>query len=157
MADKIVVMQDGIVEQMGAPLELYDHPDNKFVAGFIGSPAMNFLEGTLKANGGQPFVETANGAKLPLKTAPSASDGRPVTYGIRPEHLDIADDGIEAEIVVVEPTGSETQIVARIGTQDIIAVLRDRTMVTPGEKIHLKPRASAAHLFDKDSGKRLNN
>jgi multiple sugar transport system ATP-binding protein len=157
MADKIVVMQDGIVEQMGAPLELYDHPDNKFVAGFIGSPAMNFLEGTLKANGGQPFVETANGAKLPLKTAPSASDGCPVTYGIRPEHLDIADDGIEAEIVVVEPTGSETQIVARIGTQDIIAVLRDRTMVTPGEKIHLKPRASAAHLFDKDSGKRLNN
>ncbi len=157
MADKIVVMQDGIVEQMGAPLELYDHPDNKFVAGFIGSPAMNFLEGTLKANGGQPFVETANGAKLPLKTAPAASDGRPVTYGIRPEHLDIADDGIEAEVVVVEPTGSETQIVARIGTQDIIAVLRDRTMVTPGDKIHLKPRASAAHLFDKDSGRRLNN
>ncbi|MBS0530263.1 MAG: sn-glycerol-3-phosphate ABC transporter ATP-binding protein UgpC [Proteobacteria bacterium] len=157
MADKIVVMQDGIVEQMGAPLELYDHPDNKFVAGFIGSPAMNFLEGTLQPNGGQPCVETANGARLPLKMAPAASDGRPVTYGIRPEHLEIADDGIEAEVVVVEPTGSETQIVARIGTQDIIAVFRDRHNVNPGDKIHLKPRASAAHLFDKDSGKRLNN
>ncbi|MBN9004324.1 MAG: sn-glycerol-3-phosphate ABC transporter ATP-binding protein UgpC [Rhizobiales bacterium] len=157
MADKIVVMQDGIVEQMGAPLELYDHPDNKFVAGFIGSPAMNFLEGTLKSNGGQPCVETASGAKLPLTMAPTASDGRPVTYGIRPEHLEIASDGIEAEVAVVEPTGSETQIVARIGTQDIIAVFRDRHDVNPGDKIHLKPRATAAHLFDKDNGKRLNN
>ena len=157
MADKIVVMQDGIVEQIGAPLDLYDHPDNKFVAGFIGSPAMNFIEGTLKSNDGQPCVETVNGARLPLKMAPAASDGRAVTYGIRPEHLEIASDGIEAEVVVVEPTGSETQIMARIGAQDIIAVLRDRTVVKPGDKIHLKPRVSAAHLFDKDSGVRLVN
>ena len=155
MADKIVVMQDGIVEQMGAPLELYDHPDNKFVAGFIGSPAMNFLEGRLSTNGGQPWVETANGSKLPVATAPSASDGKPVTYGIRPEHLEFADDGIEAEVVVVEPTGSETLIVARVGAQDIIAVFRDRRTVQPGDRIHLRPRASAAHLFDKDTGKRL--
>src|SRR5450631_3845827 len=77
MADKIVVMQDGIVEQMGSPLDLYDHPDNKFVAGFIGSPAMNFLDGKLSVNGGQPWVETANGAKLPITTAPAASDGTP--------------------------------------------------------------------------------
>jgi len=118
---------------------------------------MNFLEGTLKPNGGQPCVETASGAKLPLTMAPAASDGRPVTYGIRPEHLEIADDGIEADVIVVEPTGSETQIVARIGTQDIIAVFRDRHNISPGHKIHLKPRAIAAHLFDKDSGKRLNN
>jgi multiple sugar transport system ATP-binding protein len=157
MADKIVVMQDGIVEQIGAPLELYDHPDNKFVAGFIGSPAMNFIEGMVKPDGGEPCVETANGARLPLTMAPAASDGRPVTYGIRPEHLEIANDGIEAEVVVVEPTGSETQIVARIGTQDIIAVLRDRTVVTPGDKIYLKPRMSAAHLFDKETGVRLVN
>src|SRR6201746_795988 len=72
MADKIVVMQDGIVEQMGSPLELYDHPDNKFVAGFIGSPAMNFLEGKL-STGGQPFVETANGIKLPVTSVPANS------------------------------------------------------------------------------------
>src|ERR1700676_3259982 len=87
MADKIVVMQDGVVEQAGLPLDLYDHPDNKFVAGFIGSPAMNFLYGELSMNGGQPWVETANGAKLPITTAPAASDGTPVIYGIRPEHL----------------------------------------------------------------------
>jgi multiple sugar transport system ATP-binding protein len=155
MADKIVVMQDGIVEQMGAPLELYDRPDNKFVAGFIGSPAMNFLEGTLKVNGGEPWVETASGARLPVASAPASANGKMVTYGIRPEHLEFADDGIEAEIVVVEPTGSETQIVARIGTQDIIAIFRDRRHVEPGDKGHLRPRAASAHLFDKDTGKRI--
>ncbi|MDB5574703.1 MAG: transporter related, partial [Tardiphaga sp.] len=161
MADKIVVMQDGIVEQMGTPLELYDHPDNKFVAGFIGSPAMNFLEGKLVMTGSNGsashWVETANGAKLPIAIAPHASNGQGVTYGIRPEHLEFGTDGdgIEAEIVVVEPTGSETQIVARIGIQDVIAIFRDRRAVAPGDKIYLKPRANAAHLFDRDTGKRL--
>ena len=161
MADKIVVMQDGIVEQMGAPLELYDHPVNKFVAGFIGSPAMNFLEGKLVMTGSNGsashWVETANGARLPVTTAPHGHDGQAVTYGIRPEHLEFGTDGdgIEAEVIVIEPTGSETQIVARIGTQDIIAIFRDRRAVAPGDQIHLKPRSSAAHLFDKDTGKRL--
>ena len=76
-------------------------------------------------------------------------------YGIRPEHLELAGDGVEAEVIVVEPTGSETQIVARVGAQDVIAVFRDRHAVAPGEKIRLRPRADAAHLFDKESGKRL--
>jgi multiple sugar transport system ATP-binding protein len=154
MADRIVVMHDGIIEQMGAPLELYDVPNNQFVAGFIGSPAMNFLEGTLAVNG-SASVRTAQGALLPLTKAPAASNGRPVIYGIRPEHLELAGEGVEAEVVVVEPTGSETQIVARVGHQDIIAVFRDRHAVEPGEKIHLAPRPNAAHLFDKDTGKRL--
>ncbi|MBN8959787.1 MAG: sn-glycerol-3-phosphate ABC transporter ATP-binding protein UgpC [Rhizobiales bacterium] len=155
MADKIVVMHDGIVEQMGSPLELYDQPENQFVAGFIGSPAMNFLNGHLKVNGGQPYVETDNGSRLPISSAPAASDGRPMVYGVRPEHLDLASDGIEAEVAVVEPTGSETQIVARIGSQELIAVFRDRHQVAPGDKIHLRPRAEVAHLFDKDTGRRL--
>ncbi|MBN8975880.1 MAG: sn-glycerol-3-phosphate ABC transporter ATP-binding protein UgpC [Rhizobiales bacterium] len=155
MADKIVVMHDGIVEQMGSPLELYDHPENQFVAGFIGSPAMNFLNGHLKVNGAQPYVETDNGSRLPISSAPAASDGRPVIYGVRPEHLDLASDGIEVEVAVVEPTGSETQIVARIGSQELIAVFRDRHQVAPGDKIHLRPRAEVAHLFDKDTGRRL--
>ena len=117
MADKIVVMHDGIVEQIGAPLDLYDKPGNLFVAGFIGSPAMNFLHGKVKANGTAGF-EGPNGVKLPLAAAPAASDGRPAVYGIRPEHFTIADDGAEAEIVVVEPTGSETQVFAKIGGHD---------------------------------------
>jgi multiple sugar transport system ATP-binding protein len=156
MADKIVVMHDGIVEQMGSPLELYDHPDNKFVAGFIGSPAMNFLEGKLVGSN-TPHVETANGSRLPLAASRTGLDGKPVIYGIRPEHLEFADDGIEAEVIVVEPTGSETQIVARIGQQDLIAVIRDRRPVKPGDKVRLRPIPSAAHVFDKETGKRLIN
>jgi multiple sugar transport system ATP-binding protein len=156
MADKIVVMHDGIVEQMGSPLELYDHPDNQFVAGFIGSPAMNFLDGKL-TGGDRPCVETADGSRLPLAASRTGLEGKPVVYGIRPEHLEFADDGVEAEVAVVEPTGSETQIVARIGTQDIIAVIRDRRPVKPGDKIRLRPIASSAHVFDKETGKRLIN
>src|SRR5712692_311213 len=83
MADRIVVMHDGLVEQIGAPLDLYDRPQNLFVAGFIGSPAMNFLNGTIRANGRLQF-ESDGGVRLPLACAPKASDGRKVVYGIRP-------------------------------------------------------------------------
>ncbi len=154
MADKIVVMHDGIVEQIGAPLELYDHPANRFVAGFIGSPAMNFIEGTLRANG-TPYVETDAGAQLPLATAPDASEGKPIVYGVRPEHFELADDGIAAEVVVVEPTGSETQVIARVGQHDVIAVFRDRHPLRAGDRIHLRPRPATAHLFDKETGARV--
>jgi multiple sugar transport system ATP-binding protein len=155
MADKIVVMHDGIVEQMGSPLDLYDRPENQFVAGFIGSPAMNFLKGKVVANGGASF-EGPNGVKLPLKSAPASSDGRPAVYGIRPEHFTIADDGAEAEIIVVEPTGSETQVFAKLGGEQVVAVFRERHQFNPGDKIRLKPDPSLAHLFDETTGKRLN-
>src|SRR3954465_15223344 len=155
MADKIVVMHDGIVEQIGTPLELYDRPDNQFVAGFIGSPAMNFLKGTVKSNGSASF-EGPNGVKLPLGAVPANSEGRPAVYGIRPEHFGIADDGAEAEGQVVEPTGSELQIAAKLGGDDIIAVFRERHDFKPGDKIRLKPDPRLAHLFDEPSGKRLN-
>ena len=154
MADKIVVMHDGIVEQIGTPLDLYDKPANQFVAGFIGSPSMNFLKGKVKANGSNGF-EGPNGVKLPLKTAPANSDGRPAVYGIRPEHFTIADDGAEAEIVVVEPTGSETQVFAKLGGEEIVAVFRERHQFKPGEKIRLKPDPTLVHLFDEATGKRL--
>jgi multiple sugar transport system ATP-binding protein len=154
MADKIVVMHDGQVEQMGAPLELYDRPANQFVAGFIGSPAMNFLDGKLSANG-SAYVQTAQGSKLPLKTMPQGSAGQDVVYGIRPEHFELGEGGLNAEVVVVEPTGSETQVVARLDGHEIIAVFRERQNVKPGDKIPLRPRADAAHLFAKDTGKRI--
>jgi multiple sugar transport system ATP-binding protein len=155
MADKIVVMHDGIVEQMGSPLELYDKPDNQFVAGFIGSPAMNFLNGKIAANGSLGFVGP-NGIKLPLANAPANSDGRPAVYGIRPEHFTIADDGADAEIVVVEPTGSETQVIAKLGGEQVIAVFRERHQFNPGDRVRLKPDPSLVHLFDETTGKRLN-
>jgi multiple sugar transport system ATP-binding protein len=155
MADRIVVMHDGLVEQIGAPLELYDRPENLFVAGFIGSPAMNFLAGAIRADGQLEF-EGASGIRLPLAAAPVASDGRHVVYGIRPEHFVIADDGAEAEVQVVEPTGSELQIAARIGSDDVIAVFRERHAFKPGDKIRLKPDPRLVHLFDGPSGQRLN-
>jgi multiple sugar transport system ATP-binding protein len=155
LADRIVVMHDGVVEQIGAPLELYDRPHNLFVAGFIGSPAMNFLNGTIRANGNAEFVG-ASGVRLPLIAAPPASDGRPVVYGIRPEHFVIADDGAEAQVQVVEPTGAEMQIAARFGSDEIIAVFRERLSFKPGDKIRLKPDPRLAHVFDAPSGKRLN-
>src|ERR1700733_3847268 len=155
MADKIVVMRDGIVEQIGAPLELYDRPDNLFVAGFIGSPAMNFLHGKVKVNGSASF-EGPNGVKLPLAGAPANSDGKPVVYGVRPEHFTLADDGADAEIVVVEPTGSETQVFAKLGGQQVVAVFRERHQFNPGDKVRLKPDPALVHLFDETTGKRLN-
>src|SRR3954466_5799936 len=154
MADKIVVMHDGLVEQIGAPLELYDRPANLFVAGFIGSPAMNFVRGTIDVNGA-PSFRAANGISLPLGAVPANFDGRPAVYGIRPEHFVIADDGAEADVQVVEPTGSETQVVAKLGGEDIIAVFRERHQFKPGDKIRLKPNPGLVHLFDEATGQRI--
>ena len=151
MADKIVVMHDGIVEQMGAPLELYDRPNNLFVAGFIGSPAMNFVKG--KVEGGRFHAD--GGMYLPLKNAPAASEGRPAVYGTRPEHFRLDDNGVPVEVVVVEPSGSETQIVVRGGGQEMVAVFRDRFLPNPGETIRINPDPNLVHLFDAETGQRL--
>ena len=155
MADKIVVMHDGIVEQTGRPLDLYDRPANLFVAGFIGSPAMNFLQGKVTVNGSASFV-TESGVTLPLSEVPATADGRPAVYGIRPEHFVIDRQiGLPAEVIVVEPTGSETQVFAKIGGQEIVSVFHDRMNLSPGDIIPLAPDPRRAHLFDAGSGKRL--
>jgi len=156
MADRIVVMHDGIVEQIGAPLELYDNPANLFVAGFIGSPAMNFVKGRIGTSNGSAHFETESGTHLVLGKVPPASDGRPAVYGIRPEHM-VLDDmlGVDAKVVVVEPTGSEIQVLFEIGGQDIISVFRERHDLRPGETVKLAPQAAFVHLFDAESGRRL--
>jgi len=151
MADKIVVMHDGIVEQVGAPLDLYDRPNNLFVAGFIGSPAMNIIPGHLEGHG---FV--AGDAVLPINSAPLASSGRPALYGIRPEHFRLGDEGLPVEVVVVEPTGSETQVVAKHNGHELICVFRERVQARPGEIIHVRPNPALVHLFDQETGRRMN-
>ena len=155
MADKIVVMHDGLVEQIGAPLDLYDRPDNLFVAGFIGSPAMNMIKGRIRVNGTASFEGPA-GVKFSLAAAGSGNDGRPAVYGVRPEHFSLSDDGAEAEVQVIEPTGSELQVVAKLGGEEITAVFRERHQFKPGEKIRLKPDPRFVHLFDEPTGKKLN-
>ena len=156
MADKIVVMQGGYVEQIGAPLELYDKPTNLFVAGFIGSPAMNFLRGRVTQNGTGAVV-TPEGETIPAPQAPGMEEGRDVILGVRPEHLTLSDSerGFAAEVVVTEPTGSEVQISAKHGADDVVAVFRERIQPRPGETIRLIPDTARAHLFDPETGRAL--
>jgi multiple sugar transport system ATP-binding protein len=158
MADRIVVMHGGIIEQVGAPLELYDRPANRFVAGFIGSPAMNFLEGHIEI-GDVPSFVGKHGAVLPLPpgTGQNISQGQPVLYGIRPEHL-VVDraSATMAEVSVVEPTGAETQLFAKLGGHDVLSLMRERIQVRPGDLVPLAPVVEAVHLFDAATGIRIN-
>jgi multiple sugar transport system ATP-binding protein len=156
MADKIVVMHDGHVEQAGPPLELYDRPANLFVASFIGSPAMNMIEGTIGGSDGGPAFTSSDGTKLPLARIPDGWSGKTAVYGIRPEHFSISEqNGIPVQVVVIEPTGSETQVVARLAGQEITGVFRERVQLKPGDTIRLAPDLASVHLFDKATGKRI--
>jgi multiple sugar transport system ATP-binding protein len=152
MADRIVVMHDGIVEQIGTPLDLYDRPGNTFVAGFIGSPSMNFIKGTAHGD----VIRAAGGLALPLPAGLVLPEGKSITYGIRPEHLRLDPQGMETEIVVIEPTGSETQVVIKAGEHEITGVFRDRVTARPGEKLRIMPETGLVHLFDGETGQRLN-
>jgi multiple sugar transport system ATP-binding protein len=154
MADKIVVMNGGNVEQIGAPLELYDQPTNLFVAGFIGSPAMNFLKGKLARNGSGLDVVLGQGLRVPAPAGLSPQlDGKDVTLGVRPEHLAVKGSGLPAEVVVVEPTGADTQIFCKIAGTEVTAVVRERHEFKPGEMIRLAP--DLTFLFDPSDGRRL--
>jgi multiple sugar transport system ATP-binding protein len=154
MADRIVVMHDGVIEQMGAPLELYDRPANLFVAQFIGSPSMNVVHGKLLANG-HAAVVTPGGLSVPVGSAPPGSDGWPVTLGIRPEHISLDSEGTPAKVLVVEPTGSETQVTLNAQGTELIAVFRERISASPGETIHVTADPRLVHLFDGEKGRRL--
>ena len=150
MADKIVVMNAGRVEQIGSPLELYDHPANTFVAGFIGSPAMNFLKGRM--DGAAAILDS--GCRVAVK-APAPA-GAEVVVGVRPEHLEVVAEGnpdsIAAQVVVVEPTGADTLIFCKVAGADVTAVVRERHDFRPGQAIRLRPAQS--HVFEPASGQR---
>jgi multiple sugar transport system ATP-binding protein len=154
MADKIVVMKDGRVEQIGAPLELYDRPRNIFVAGFIGSPSMNFIKGRIDTKDGKQIFRSDTGSVFPVEGG-KAEIGQPVVYGIRPEHIDIGSSGLPAKISVLEPTGSETQVFAKIGRDTIDAVVKDRVSARPGEEVMFTINPRRAHIFDQQTNARL--
>src|SRR5947199_1408315 len=153
MGDTIVVMHDGRVEQSGSPLELYDRPANLFVAGFIGSPAMNFLPGTLRRNGVAAAVDLGDGTRLPAPPGAAGADGQSVIYGVRPEHLALAsDDGMPVRVAVVEPTGADTLVSCRRDDAEVLVVFRERHAFAPGSTIRLIPDLQRAHLFDAATG-----
>ncbi|WP_127143879.1 ABC transporter ATP-binding protein [Pelagibacterium montanilacus] len=153
MADRIVVMRDGIIEQIGTPLDLYDRPANVFVARFIGSPAMNHLEGRIRQGPGGPEFATGD-MRLPLPggTPPAET----AILGFRPEHVTIDPDGLPVTVEVVEPTGAETQVVGRLAGQPVICAFRDRLSLKTGDTLHIRPDPERLHLFEADTGNRLN-
>ena len=157
MADRIVVMRDGLVEQIGGPLDLYDHPANTFVGGFIGSPAMNMIPGVVRAANGTLHVEFAEGVMLPAPVNTRASDGQSVLYGMRPEHCALGASGLPVDVVVVEPTGADTQLYCRFNGREVTATIDDRANCRAGDRINLAPDLRRAHLFDAASGLRLVN
>ena len=149
MADRIVVMHDGIVEQIGTPLELFDRPGNLFVAQFIGSPAMNVFQGTVRHG----EIEGL-GARWPM--APGvAVEGQTVHYGVRPTDMGLADRGVAGRVVIVEPTGAETELLVEVGGQQMTVVIHGRTRSQPGDLVHLAVDAARSHVFDAASGVRL--
>ena len=154
MAERIVVMNLGRVEQVGRPLDLYDRPANLFVAGFIGSPAMNFIEATGQGEGA---TATVDGSALPVPGGAGAPEGQALVYGVRPEHLTLATNGagIEATVSVVEPTGSTTLVFCDMAGQEICAEFSERHDFAPGAPIRLMPRLDSVHLFERETGRRL--
>jgi multiple sugar transport system ATP-binding protein len=150
MADRIVVMHDGLIEQIGTPLELFDRPANLFVAQFIGSPAMNVFAGTVR-NGA---VE-ALGQRWPLPGGVQAAEAAEVHYGVRPGDFTLASEGIEARVVVVEPTGAETELLLDVAGTQLVVVMHGRTSARPDDRVHLRVDPAAVHVFDGKSGQRL--
>jgi len=150
MADKIVVMHDGVIEQMGTPLELFDEPNNLFVAQFIGSPSMNVVKGQVSSSpSGKLCVRVAD-AFWPIPENLGVSLGSDVFYGVRPTdmYLSTEDHGITAKVIVVEPTGAETELLLKVGEDQITLVVQGRVNLKPDESVFLNTNTEKIHLFD---------
>ena len=154
MADRIVVMRDGKIEQVGAPIELYDRPANRFVASFIGSPAMNMIPGQVNS-GATPSVSLGRGATLPLEPNVAVDARRDVVVGFRPEAVRLVDGGIPSRVRLVEPTGSETHLLLDFESHSVLSAQRERHAVRPGESLAWNVAPRDIHLFDAATGVRL--
>ena len=154
MADRIVVMNAGRIEQIGAPEDLYDQPANRFVAAFIGSPSMNFFEGVGEADA----IRLVDGTRQALPNSPNVA-GKSIVLGIRPEHLTVAAEGvagaIPARVMSVEPTGADTHVVVELGATTAIINVRERFRAAPGSSIWVHARPEHFHLFDAANGHSL--
>jgi multiple sugar transport system ATP-binding protein len=156
LADRIVAMNAGVVQQVGSPLDLYDRPANLFVAGFIGSPAMNMFDGVYRAAG--PAIEVEGGQRIPLQRSLQVVDGTRVTVGIRPEHIPVlaaGEGGIPAKVELVEPTGLGTILHVRPFSATLKAFTLSRDATTVGDTVAVRLPAERLHLFDAQTGQRL--
>src|SRR5262249_44847980 len=138
----------------------YDHPANLFVAGFIGSPAMNFIKGVLRKANGETWVEAARGVRLPAPGNAAGREGQEGMDGVRPEPLAGVGEGVRnavpATVTVVEPTGADTFVYGEMAGTQMCAVFTERHAFAPGQGIHLLPNVPVTHLFDAASGSKLN-
>ena len=165
MADEVVVMRDGIIEQSGTPMEIYDNPNNLFVAQFIGSPTMNILECQVTEDNGQRFASISN-TRLPLPANADLQVGQKLYYGVRPEHFQISKHDTSANshnkeasptgsVKVVEPTGPEIHVYLTMAGQELCAITRERLELKPGDEIQLQPDIPYVHLFDAETKKAI--
>ena len=153
MADKIVVMRGGHVEQIGTPLQLYDTPANVFVAGFIGSPAMNLIAGAMQ-EAGSAFV-SQRGARLEFAVPPGIAEGRKIIVGLRPEHVQPAESGLSARVRLVEQTGAESHVLLEAGGETLTAVLYGRPNIQDDDVFNVSVPIEKLHFFDAESGARI--
>ena len=155
LADRIVAMHGGIVQQIGTPLDLYDRPANLFVAGFIGSPGMNFLEGTAVGSDGQTSIRLADDTVLPVRSSNPIADGTPMTLGIRPEHVTVVEDGgMTATVELMEPTGFGIIVHASLHGLPFKLFTLDRAMLDRGRQLQVAFPPEHLHVFDAE-GRRI--
>jgi multiple sugar transport system ATP-binding protein len=156
MADRIVLLNGGCIEQIGAPLDIYDGPQTVFAAGFIGSPAINLLDGVAETSADRLTIRAGTmHLPVPALRHPPA-EGQPVLYGIRPELLTFADDGaIEATVHVVEPNGPDTLVIGMAAGKEVRILTQQRVSLASGRTIRLAPQAAGAMVFDPETGHRF--
>ena len=154
MADKIVVMNEGLVEQTGAPLDLYDKPVNIFVAGFIGSPSMNLFNASINSNS----INLGSAGSIPITRKTTSENNLDITLGIRPSHMDISKngEGLKFQIDVIEPTGADSLIYGKINDTECCVQTSERLNLKSGEIIHILPNEDNLHFFDNQSNERIN-
>jgi multiple sugar transport system ATP-binding protein len=161
MADKIIVMRNGVIQQVGSPAEVFDQPANLFVADFIGTPSINLMEGEIAAEQGSQIFRGHN-FTLPLPAEIDFETGREIVYGLRPQHIKVLTDNsesppytIEAELLLSETTGTETQFSFDYGGQKLIVANQGRFEIPPGTKCRLKVDIEQAHFFDQETQQRI--
>ena len=165
LGDRIVIMRDGFIQQIGTPQEAFNHPANLFVAGFIGTPQMNFFEDCRLTKSGDAYSVTVMGHTLPLtaeqnaKLAAAGAESRTVTVGVRPVHVTVGDEGIDAQIDVSELMGSELHLHMTADGKDVVAVVQTANLDPNAYARHAAVRFSfeprLIHLFDPETEKNL--
>jgi multiple sugar transport system ATP-binding protein len=155
LADRVVVLNKGIIQQAGSPMELYRQPANTFVAGFIGSPAMNFFEASIAGNS----ARTASGASFEFRPAAQVQEGRPVIVGVRPEHFQRSGEGpgLTGAVSIVEPTGGQTFITVDLAGQPTIVTISGDDLVEVESSLTLYTSPQQVYVFDAETGVRLSD